>query len=625
MNSPNQLLHRIADPMLTHDERARLRCQLAKELEETGNYEGARKAMGELWSRVGERPIVDDLDQETAAEVLLRTGVLTGWIGSANQLENSQELAKNLISESITRFEVLQNTEKVAEAQADLAYCYWRQGEFDEARVMLREALSRLTDINSETKAVALLRSAIVERAAKRFNDAFRVLTMAAPIIEVSVNNTLKGKFHNQFATVLENLGRAENRKDYVDQALIEYAAASYYFEQAGHTRYQACVENNLGFLFSTIGKHHEAHEHLDHAQILFTSLKDHAHLAGVDETRAKVFLTEGRVSDAEKLARSVVQTLERGGEQSLLAEALTTHGIAIARSGRYQHARRTLQRAIEAAQQAGDSESAGQAALTLIEELGEQLAPDDLSTTYDHAAELLSTSQHPVSKDRLILCARRVLFLVGALPMPPTWMGFSFKAAMRRYQARLIERALRDAGGAVVRAAQLLGVKRQSLNSMLRKYHQNLLHLRPPIEPRKSSLMFRDGCCTETQTVTILHVEDSVVIANTVKETLEAEGWTVETCADGIAALKRIASNARYDLLIFDNQLPGLGGVELIRQTRALAHRQQTPIIMFSGDDVEMSARRAGANAFLRKPGDMPVIAETIARLLTRRKGREA
>jgi FixJ family two-component response regulator len=50
------------------------------------------------------------------------------------------------------------------------------------------------------------------------------------------------------------------------------------------------------------------------------------------------------------------------------------------------------------------------------------------------------------------------------------------------------------------------------------------------------------------------------------------------------------------------------------------LAHRQQVPIIMLSGDEVEIQARRAGANAFLRKPEDVPLIAETIARLLARR-----
>ncbi len=74
----SQLLHQIADPTLDQDERARLRCRLAKELEDIGNYEAAREAMGELWPEVGERPVLDELDEATAAEVLLRVGVLTG-------------------------------------------------------------------------------------------------------------------------------------------------------------------------------------------------------------------------------------------------------------------------------------------------------------------------------------------------------------------------------------------------------------------------------------------------------------------------------------------------------------------------------------------------------------------
>src|SRR5205085_9583673 len=132
------------------------------------------------------------------------------------------------------------------------------------------------------------------------------------------------------------NLGAVEGRPDYIDQALIEYAAASFHFEQAGHARYQACVENNLGFLFGTIKKFAEAHEHLDHAQALFTSMKDDVHTAQVDDTRAKVLLAEGHVTEAERLVRSAVQTLEKGGEQALLAEALTTYGIALARTGKH-------------------------------------------------------------------------------------------------------------------------------------------------------------------------------------------------------------------------------------------------------------------------------------------------
>lgn len=268
-----------------------------------------------------------------------------------------------------------------------------------------------------------------------------------------------------------------------------------------------------------------------------------------------------------------------------------------------------------------GDFQGAGQAALTVIEQLGEQLRPQDLSVTYNRAAELLADTRHPTSKDRLVACAKRVVFLVGALPEPPTWEGFSFFDAVLRYEARLIERALRDAGGVITRAARLLGIRRQSLDSMLHEgRHRALLPFRKPSEPRKSSLMFRGECCAEARPVTILHVEDDAHVADAVRTALSDEGWSVETCADGGGALERLAGGARYDVLIFDNQLPGVSGLELIRRTRALAHRQHTPIVMLSAGDVEREARRAGANAFLKKPNEVSALAETVARLLARR-----
>jgi CheY-like chemotaxis protein len=467
---------------------------------------------------------------------------------------------------------------------------------------------------------------ATVEKTSNRYNDALRIHTGAAPLFDASSNPALKGKFHNSFANVLKCLGAIEKREDYIDRALIEFAAASIYFEQAGHRRYQACVENNLGMLFCTALKFAEAHEHLDRAQALFTSMKDSVHTAQVDDTRARVLLAEGRVAEAEKLVRSAVRILEDGGQQSLLAEALTTHGLTLARLGRHKLAQLTLQRAVEVAQNAGDSEAAGLAALTIVEELDEHITTQDLSAAYDRAAELLSTSDNRENKDRLLAASRRVLFLVGSLPSPSTWKGFNFFEAVRRYEARLIERALKDAGGIVSRAAELLGIRRQSLDSMLHEgRHKELAHLRTPTEPRKSSLMFRDEeDCPDTRAVSVLHVEDDALVADAVRVTLDGEGWAVETCRDGAAALKRLLSGARYDVLIFDNNLPDTNGMELIRRTHELAHRQQTPIIMLSGDEVEMQARRVGANAFLRKPEDVQRIAETVARLLARKKGRD-
>ena len=625
MNSTRELLHQLADPDLSKNEQAQLRCKVAKEFQRAGDHEAAREAMGELWRRVGERPDVEGLDHDARGNVLLRAGALTGWIGGAKQISGAQETAKNLLTESIGVFEALEQPSRLAEAQIELAYCYWREGALDEARIILAGALARVGDNNIELRAVGLLASAIVERAANRYNDALRFQTHAAPLFEDLESHSLRGSFHNVFANVLENLGRTEQRADYIDRALIEYAAASYHFEQARHERYAACVENNLGFLFSYIGRFKDAHEHIDHAQTLMTRLKDDVHLAQVDDTRARVLLAEGRAVEAEKAARRAVRALEKGDAQSLLGEALTTHGTALARLNHLGQARLAFERAISVAEQAGDTQGAGLAALTLVEELSQHLTNNDLCITVDRAAKLLSDSREIATVRRLAETACWVLSVVrNCLELPPTveWTKFSFPDAVRRYEAHFIKLALKDAGGRITRAARLLGFNRhQSLISLLKR-HKDI-----PVTRRKRSIIRAKNAAVKPLTnsntaVKILHVEDYEVVAGLAKEMLEAQGWQVETCADGNVALEKISGKAKYDLLLVDWDLPGVNGLELVSRARKLAHRSHTPIIVLSGTPLEAAAREAGADVFLQKPQDVSSLVETIIGLLKEREG---
>ena len=89
--------------------------------------------------------------------------------------------------------------------------------------------------------------------------------------------------------------------------------------------------------------------------------------------------------------------------------------------------------------------------------------------------------------------------------------------------------------------------------------------------------------------------------------------------------ALERLSGGERFDVLIFGYKLPDTTGIELIKQTRALAHRQRTPLIILTDHDVETEALRAGATSYLRRSGAADSITEAVARLLARRKGRES
>ena len=126
-------------------------------------------------------------------------------------------------------------------------------------------------------------------------------------------------------------------------------------------------------------------------------------------------------------------------------------------------------------------------------------------------------------------------------------------------------------------------------------------------------------GRAAAVREVSVLYAEEATAVAYAVRETLEAVGWRVEVCTRGDEALRRLGGVERFDLLILSFLLPGLDGLELARRVRALPRRRRTPIIMLTASEVEPEARRAGVDAFLRKPRGVLTLAETAARLLAR------
>jgi tetratricopeptide (TPR) repeat protein len=443
------LLRQPENPSLGAVCRAQLCCDLARRFEDKGEYEEARNTLAAYWQRVGERPKLTGLEPGSAAELLLRAGVLTGVIGSKNQIPEAQETAKDLISESLNLFQSLADEKKIAEAQTELALCYWRTGEINEARDLLNETLSQLI-VEGELRAKALLRLAIVELEASRYGEALSSLTDNAPLFQKISNETIRGSYYVTLGNVLENLWETEKRADYLDRVIIDYAAASYHFELAEHRPYLANVENNLGFLYFKINRCEEAHQHLDHARRVLANLKDATTIAQVDETRACVFLKQGRIAEAEQAARGSVRTLENSGRHALLTEALITHGRALARLGNYSASLSTFRRAIALAQHVGSINRAAEAALLAFDEIGEHLS------TF----------------------AERKLNSDGTLG-----------EEIQSFEHDLIKRALERAQGSVTHAARSLGTSYQALSYMLETRHKNLLKERTPVRPRSRKM----------------------------------------------------------------------------------------------------------------------------------------
>ena len=103
----------------------------------------------------------------------------------------------------------------------------------------------------------------------------------------------------------------------------------------------------------------------------------------------------------------------------------------------------------------------------------------------------------------------------------------------------------------------------------------------------------------------TILIVDDSAVIRNSLCFLLESEGYAVQTAATGLEGLEK-AQSQQFDTIIADINMPQMPGYEMIKKLRALEQYRDVPIIIITTEEEAGDKRKgfeAGANLFLIKP----------------------
>lgn len=392
---------------LNLNEQVQACCVIACEKIEAGDYDAGCDAIRSWW-KIGEWPRQHGLNQRAAAELLLTAGKLSDSVAQARQVSGGQRLAEALLNGAIALFEHIGDPEGASEARIELGSCYYHQGLLDLAQTTLRFCLDTLKDNNSDLRAVASIRLAIVDRHSGRLQEALNLLGEAASLADAT-SPWIKGRFHTELANTLKDLGTAENRVDCLDRALYHYREASQQFEHIGNVRYVAAVENNRGYLLLTLQRFNDARIHLERARKLFDELGDRVGCAQVDETLAQLYLSSGRFELAQQSIQLAVDTLDNTPEEALLAEALTTQGLVLCRLGHRYEAKPTLERARRVAERCGDDEGAGRALLILIEEMCEQLGDDERRELGARATQLLANSQQKSTRKRLRNCVERI------------------------------------------------------------------------------------------------------------------------------------------------------------------------------------------------------------------------
>ncbi|HZQ70864.1 MAG TPA: response regulator transcription factor [Terriglobales bacterium] len=125
-----------------------------------------------------------------------------------------------------------------------------------------------------------------------------------------------------------------------------------------------------------------------------------------------------------------------------------------------------------------------------------------------------------------------------------------------------------------------------------------------------------------------VLIVEDEAHLARGLRFNLEAEGHTVQVVGDGESALSLLLGNGAksrkddFDAVVLDVMLPGKSGFAVVTELRAA--KQFVPVLMLTArsrpEDV-LEGFAAGADDYLPKPFELPILLARLQGLLRRRE----
>src|SRR5436190_12361109 len=103
-----------------------------------------------------------------------------------------------------------------------------------------------------------------------------------------------------------------------------------------------------------------------------------------------------------------------------------------------------------------------------------------------------------------------------------------------------------------------------------------------------------------------MLNADDQERMRDSLATTLAREGHEIVAAGDGAAAVARLSSGTKFDLLISDLKMPKMTGIELLAQVKKL--RPDLPVVLmtaFATVQTAVEAMKLGAYDYIQKPFD--------------------
>ena len=116
-----------------------------------------------------------------------------------------------------------------------------------------------------------------------------------------------------------------------------------------------------------------------------------------------------------------------------------------------------------------------------------------------------------------------------------------------------------------------------------------------------------------EQRGIKVLIVDDEVALANTLAQRLQMRDCCAETAYDGEQALSKMHAD-KPDVIILDLKMPGMHGIEVLREIKKACPDIQVIVLTGHGTDKdEEEVKKIGGFDFLKKPADIEMLSRRI------------